>query len=306
MIEPQDWTYEEFPGSKAAPEGMKSVRIDPEHIDCKPQYNREYFVRDGYPLHMHLLMPVVHNQPERVWPLVVYVQGSAWEKQILDSHLLSLYTIAKQGCVCAIIEYRPSDVAPFPAQVQDVKTAIRYLRKHAQELHIDPDKVVVWGDSSGGHTALLTGLTSEHPELDTPELPEYPCDVLGIVDYYGPTDVSKMNEEPSTMDHRPADGKEGKMLGGINVLENPDKVAPTVPMNYVDADVDTPPVFIVHGTKDRLVPFDQSVRLYECLRDNGKQVEFYRLEDADHGGPSFWSPPIIDKVWAFIQGCFTR
>lgn len=245
-----------------------------------------------------------HQKPEKRWPLLVYVQGSAWRKQELDLNLASLSWVARRGCAVAIAEYRPSDVAPFPAQIQDAKTAIRYLRMKADDFKLDPERVVLWGDSSGGHTAVIAGITRDVPELDTGLYGEYSCDVQGIIDYYGPTDIGRMNEAPSTMDHTLPDSPEGRLIGGFHVLRNPDKVAPAVCMNHIAENVPIPPIVIFHGSKDRLVPFEQSVLLYEDLRRKGKEADFYALEHADHGGPAFWSDEVLGIVETYLRKWF--
>ena len=95
--------------------------------------------------------------------MVVYVQGSAWFKQEIGYETPQLSPFASKGYVVAVVEYRPSTVAPFPAQIRDTKAAIRFLMKNASTYSIDPEKVVLWGDSSGGHTAAMTGVTLNDP-----------------------------------------------------------------------------------------------------------------------------------------------
>ena len=141
---------------------------------------------------------------------------------------------ANKGYVVAVVEYRPSTVAPFPAQIEDTKTAIRFLMKNASTYGIDPEEIVLWGDSSGGHTAAMTGVTLNDPNLSDEPPTDEPIRLKAIVDFYGPIDVSKMNLEPSTQDHRNAESPEGMLIGGLNVLENPDKVKPTVPITYLN------------------------------------------------------------------------
>ncbi|WP_419875022.1 alpha/beta hydrolase fold domain-containing protein [Candidatus Pristimantibacillus sp. PTI5] len=217
--------------------------------------------------------------------------------------MASLSWIARKGYAVALAEYRPSEAAPFPAQIQDAKTAIRFLRKNAAEYKINPNQVAVWGDSSGGHTAVMAGLTWQEKELDTELFGEYSCQVNGIIDYYAPTDISQMNKAHSTMDHIGPQSPEGLLIGGLNVLENPEKAAPTICMNYVSEQVPIPPILIIHGNKDRLVPFEQSILLYNCLKENGKEAELYQIEGADHGGPAFWSHKTLEIVESFLQKC---
>ena len=141
---------------------------------------------------------------------------------------------ANKGYVVAVVEYRPSTVAPFPAQIEDTKTAIRFLMKNASTYGIDPEEIVLWGDSSGGHTAAMTGVTLNDPNLSDEPPTDEPIRLKAIVDFYGPIDVSKMNLEPSTQDHRNAESPDEMLIGGLNVLENPDKVKPAVPITYLN------------------------------------------------------------------------
>ena len=296
-------SYDEFPESRETCEGMRSLAMDKSAIGVDFHLDVPYAERDGRTLHLQIFVPVRHGDgPDARYPLVVYVQGSAWMEQEIHRYMAQVERIAARGFVAAVVEYRPSTLRPFPAQVQDAKTAVRFLRKEAARYRIDPARVALMGDSSGGHTAVLAGFTAGVAELDTPLYGEYPCDVRAIVDYYGPTDVSRMCERPSTQDHISPDSPEGRMIGGYNVLEHPEKVAPTVPMRYIGREL-LPPLLILHGTKDRLVPFHQSVLLYEAMREKGKDATFYRVEGADHGGPAFWAPKTLDVVCGFLARC---
>ena len=91
--------------------------------------------------------------------------------------------LARRGFVTAILQYRESDLAAFPAQIQDAKTGVRFLRKHAEEYHIDVDNIFIMGDSSGGHTAVLAGITAGQDILDTEDYNEFSCEVKAIVDF---------------------------------------------------------------------------------------------------------------------------
>lgn len=310
MIEPIACSYDDFPPSPLSTTGMKTLKADPVKL-CSCLGPIVYANRDGYPLSLQILIPfeelttpgtalLPFKLPETPRPCIIYIQGSAWLEQQILSGIPQLSDFARRGYVIAIVQYRPSTIAPFPAQILDTKAAIRFMKRHAADYGVDPEQFVLWGDSSGGHTAVMAGITGDSL---------LPCDdsrdilaaVRCIVDYYGPTDISKMCEEASTMDHIGADCPEGLFIGGLNVLENPEKVSPTVPMTYITEDRDIPPLLIFHGNKDRLVPFGQSVALYEKLRDCGKKAEFYKLDLADHGSGEFWSTAVYDLVESFIK-----
>lgn len=301
MIEPKLWSYEDFPESTASTEGMESMKLAPaEMISVRDGF--VYRSKDGADLRMHVISPAafVPGVAAEPLPCVIFVNGSAWFQQMLLANVAQQIKIARRGYVVVLVEYRHSGIAPFPAQVEDTKAAVRYVKKHAAELGIDPEKCVLWGDSSGGHTVVMAGITAED-FLPCEEDADIDCSVKAIVDYFGPVDVSKMCLEHSTMDHTLPESPEGAMLGHVNVLENPELVAKTVPTNYISRDRDIPPLLIIHGTKDRLVPFAQSVLLYEKLRDEGKDARFIRLEGADHGSGEFWTEEILDIADGFIR-----
>jgi acetyl esterase/lipase len=301
IVEPQPSNWEDFPKSTVTADGILTLKADRSELSSKLHANVLYATKSGIPLHLHIIEPKQLEGATRRFPLVVYVQGSAWFKQDIGYEVPQLCRFARKGYVIAVVEYRPSTVAPFPAQVKDTKTAIRFLMENAATYSIDPEKIVLWGDSSGGHTAAMTGVTLDEPKLSDESPTDAPIRLKAIVDFYGPIDVSKMNLEPSTQDHRDAKSPEGMLIGGLNVLENLDKVKPTIPLTYLDRNKEIPPFLIVHGNKDRLVPFGQSVLLYEALRRNNRSVVMYELDGADHGGSSFWTEDVLGIVDGFIR-----
>lgn len=151
LIPPLQIPPESFPESEELPEGVKTVKWkDTFGYDVEFLPDEIYANRDGINLHLKVLIPRTMEEPDRQWPLIVFVQGSAWHRQDLYCHLPALLRMSQRGYAIAIVEYRPSDIAPFPAQVQDTKTAIRFLRINASRYRIDPQHVALWGDSSGG------------------------------------------------------------------------------------------------------------------------------------------------------------
>lgn len=290
---------ERFPESDLLPEGC--IVIEEQESDWGIPVDLVtdvvYIDRPEGKLHLNILMP--RSRTKR-WPCIVYTQGSAFRKQVLFRELAQNVRLAALGYVVAIVEYRHSGIKPFPAQAEDCKSAIRFLRKHAEEYRIDPEHMAAVGDSSGGHTSLMVGFSREE-EFHTGENDEYSSKVNAIIDLYSPTIFSVMNCVPSSMEHRGPDGPEGCEIGGFPVLEHPELVRPTIPMEYLEPDRETPPVMIVHGSRDQLVPFEQSCFLYECLKKMGKTVVFYKLMGADHGNMTFHSDRLVSLMDEFLK-----
>ena len=197
MVEPEEYSYEEFPESSTVTRGMNVIEFEDDiaSVVCKRYVN--YVERDGKQLKLQFLMPYYTVEHMEKLPCVVFVQGSGWIKQKLYLNIGNLSKLADKGYIIAIVQYRSAEDAPFPAQVQDIKTAIRFLRKNASEYKIDPNNIFLWGDSSGAHVSLITGITSGVTELDTDDYSDYSDKVNGIVDFYGPTDITKMNDAPT-------------------------------------------------------------------------------------------------------------
>ena len=289
---------ENFPENTALPEGVRVVRWKDEFgygVAFKPDI--VYARRDGEELHIHYLSPRNDRTDNS---LIVFVQGSAWFRQDLFIHLPEMLRMCQRGYCVALVQYRPSTTAKFPAQAEDAKGAIRFLRAHAAEYRFDPERVAIWGDSSGGHTALMAGITGDqwpnHPE-DEAQSAEVKC----IVDWYGPTVVSEMGYEPSASEHVSPDCPEGWLIGHLPVHEHLDLAAKTVPQSYLSPDRPTPPILIMHGSRDMTVNFQQSVHLYEALRTMGKECEFIKLEGADHGWRGFACDAALDAVDEFLK-----
>ena len=240
------------------------------------------------------------NADTAKWPCVAYVQGSAFHEQWLWNNIPRHLRLAQKGYVVAVIQYRPSDIAPFPAQMQDAKTAIRFLKKHAEEYHIDPEHMAVAGDSSGAHTALMVGFTGDDAP-DTDLYGEYSAKVNCIVDSYGPTVFPLMNYFESSQNHYDPESPEGYEIGYKNVLEHVDLAMEASPLSYLSEAKATPSTQIIHGGRDMLVPFSQSCQLYNYMKDLGKEVEFYKLNDANHGFLGFNNDTVLHIVLEFLK-----
>lgn len=299
----------DFPHTDEVPEGCHVIDELPDdwgyYVDIHTDVH--YASRDGRDLKLIILEPRVHfgasdeeMAKPRKWPCVAYIQGSAFHEQWLWNNISRHIRLAEKGYVVAIIQHRPSEVSPFPAQTQDAKTAIRFLKKNADEYHIDVDHMAVAGDSSGGHTALMAGFTGDR-EPDTDLYAEYSAEVNCIIDVYGPTVFSLMNYYESSQNHYDPESPEGFEIGQKNVLENLELAAKTIPMNYLSKDFQTPPTLVIHGSRDMLVPFNQSCQLYNYMKEMGKEVEFYKLNNANHGCLGFDNDTVLNIVLEFLN-----
>ena len=157
-MEVKEWSYEDFPEFAEEVEGAVKIPTTGNEIGVIYHHNVEYAEIDGEKLHLQILRPLTRNQPDMVCPCVVFVQGSAWFKQDVYAQLPRVAKLAERGYAVAVVEYRHSGIAPFPAQIMDARNAVRFLRVHAEEYRIAPEKIVIAGDSSGGHTAMFAGM----------------------------------------------------------------------------------------------------------------------------------------------------
>ncbi len=232
-------------------------------------------------------------------PLIVWIHGGAFRmgsKEGSTDNPLPFDYLA-QGYVLASINYRLSQHAIFPAQIEDCKAAVRWLRAHAEQYRLDPDRFIAWGPSAGGHLSAMLGTTGHVAEFEVGAHLDVSSRVQTVVDYYGPTDFLQMDAQrlPDGMIHDTPDSPESELVGGP-IQENRDKVARCNPITYVNSD--TPPFLIVHGDSDPLVPYGQSVLLVQALQAAGRKVTFYTVPDAGHG--HFTDPKVPELTRAFL------
>ncbi len=299
MIEPINISREQFPKSNMQSDGMITLNIDCDNRSMEYIPDIEYIEREGIKLYIQLLLPWDRTEST---PLLVYVPGSAFHWQNVKGVIPSASLLANRGFAVAMVQYRGSEVATFPAQMLDAKAAVRFMKINAHKYGLNSDNVYLMGDSSGGHTVLMAGLTAGILEFEEEIYSEASSYVKGIIDFYGPTDITKMNDELSSQNHIEPDSPEGYLIGRKNVLEHPELTNPTVVMNYIDVDREIPPVLIFHGTNDELVPFGQSCMLYDKLVQCNKEATFYAIDNAHHGGREFWSNQVLDIVEDFVKG----
>ena len=305
-MEVKKWTYEEFPEYTEIPEGAQRIETTGNETGVRFIREVEYAAPDGVPLHLNILLPVTRNEPDKKYPCLVYVQGSAWKEQDLYMSVCCLDEIVKKGFAAAIVQYRHTGQAPFPAQIRDARNAIRYMRAHAAEYRVNPDEIFIGGDSSGGHTAVFCALAEEGGDMDESLFPGVSAEVRGVLDYYGTVTLLMEDGFPTTTSHHTPKAPEGKLLGGIYVMEHPELAAKASAVTHITPDKKLPPFCIFHGTKDRTANARQSVGLYEKLRACGKEARLYLIAGADHCGPEFWAEQAVNAAAGFMRKCLEK
>ncbi|MBQ8087740.1 MAG: alpha/beta hydrolase [Clostridia bacterium] len=254
---------------------------------------------DGQPLKLHLLKPMKPSGGKG-YPLVVFIQGSAWTQPNQWWEIPQLARLAYRGFVVATVTHRSSFTAKSPAFLVDVKTAIRFLKTHAQDYDIDPERVCAWGTSSGGNTALLVGMTADDPAFEAGEWQGVSTRVQAVVDCFGPTDLVRMMD----VQYKDVPADDHNVFVAMGGGTTADAIRPALrqvsPLYYVEPNKDFPPFLILHGDNDPVVLYSDTERLYERLNECGYSADLVRVTGAEHEG-TFWSEPLLEIIFDFIQ-----
>ena len=258
------------------------------------------YVKDGHERNkLDLYLPDKADGP---LPVIVWIHGGAWSGGSKDNPGQAV-AFVKKGYAVASINYRLSQHSTFPAQIEDCKAAVRWLRTNAKTYQLDPDHIGVWGASAGGHLAALLGASGGVKELEGEGgNAEQSSRVQAVVDFFGPTDFLQMDAHAvkgAFLKHDPANSPESRLIGGP-IQENVEKVKRANPIEYVKKDA--PPFFIAHGEQDPLVPCHQSELLDAALKRAKVEVTFQKVSKAGHDGREFNT----DKMQTAIQEFFDK
>jgi acetyl esterase/lipase len=265
----------------------------------KTVLNVPFVFYDGTWLLMDIDIPV--NQGTGPFPALISVHPGGWYTGGRDGAGGKREVL--RGYVVARIDYRLSGTWKFPAAVQDVKAAVRFLRKRASLYRINPDKIGLWGQSAGGHLAALVGVSGGDPYLEgTHGTMGVDSRVQAVVDVTGPTDimqlagtyncVGKANDAPDSFYSK-------YFTTGQSFTTLPNLVDRANPLRYVTAD--DPPIWIGHGTADCTVPFSQSQIFYDALVNAGLTAVFYPVDGAGHAFQPYLRPAATQSVEAFLD-----
>lgn len=249
------------------------------------------------------------------YPVILYFHGGGFRAGAKrENQSEPVLRALERGYAVADVDYRKSGEAIFPAMLLDAKAAVRFLRANAGRYDLDPSRVAAWGASCGGWIASMLGVTAGRPEFDGEGRtdPDQSDAVQAVVDWCGPCGnflLMDSDFEPglsSEQDHTTADSSESLFLGGC-LTEIPDLCRLAAPVTYVHAHM--PPVLIVHGTLDQVVPVKQSRRFCrEIARAAGAdRVEYHELDGVPHHSKPWNSDPVIAKITMdFLDRVLTR
>ncbi len=255
-----------------------------------------------------LVPPMPVAKDSRRFPLIVDVPGSGWSGATGYGHVPKMVELAKEGYVVASVEYRGTfkDDVRFPAAVQDVKEAIRFLRAHAEEYLIDVGRVALLGDSSGGHTVAMAALTGDEERFNIGANLDQPTNVRSCVIFYGPNDLNNLVQDRKDEGKHLRPGEdpwpfELREIFRDDANDDPAAhLADASPINYIEPGKAMPPFLFLNGDEDPIIPLRQGMRFCEKVRACGGRADFYRIVGAKHGA-GCWTAETMRLIRQFLR-----
>lgn len=248
----------------------------------------------GDDLDGHKLDIYVPKDGKERHPLIVVIYGSAWfSNNFKNAAYMSLgKPLNDAGYSVACINHRASTEAKYPAQINDVKGALRFLRANADKYGLDTSFIGITGFSSGGHLSAMAGVTNDMATRTSGDITidiegnvggnlDQSSSVDAVVDWFGPVDMARM-ENCETV--KGADSPEAVLMG-VAPADSPDMVALISPITYISEK--TVPMLVIHGNSDSVVPYCQGVNFSEELKNAGKLSDFITVEGGEHGPVTF-------------------
>lgn len=260
-------------------------------------------------LKLELVVPSGATAPA---PLVIWVHGGGWKSGSRLPIPTYVESLCSQGYAVASLDYRLTTTALWPAQIQDCKTAVRWLRANAATYNLDPDRFAAWGSSAGAHLASMLGtaggvsnirIGNAAVDLEGSGNAGVSSRVQAAVHWYGATDFLQMRFYPSTINHDLAGSDESRLVGGA-IQQRPELVATANPITYVTPD--DPPFLVMHGGVDKTIPYNQSQLLVDALEAAGVPVNFIPVPTAGHGGTLFTQAVTYQPVYDFLNAVLVK
>lgn len=255
-----------------------------------------YSTAQGQELTGAMIVPW-NEKPAKPFPAIVFVQGSAWQSADIYYELPQLSEYARRGYVVFTVVHRSCTANPphpFPAFLEDVKTAIRFLRENADTYHIDPDRIGIFGTSSGGNTSMLVAMTGDDPAYKTAEYAAMSDSVRCAVECFGPTDLDALFTQ-RMIEEEPVISKGLRGGRDMHVVSRA-----MSPYHIAKKDAGYPPILMLHGDADELVPYEQGEIMYDKYLEVGADVQMIRIAGAPHED-SFWSCEVHAHILAFLD-----
>ncbi len=268
--------------------------------DIPFEKDRVYATVDGTPLKYDIAEPVSGKGP---FPFVLCIHAGGWQLGDKKSFRDDIRELASRGYVAATINYRMSSKAPWPAQLEDARTAVRYFREHAAELKIDPKRFGAVGDDAGGHIAMMLGLTGAEEEKDKPI--EQSTRIQAVVNIFGPPDLREAKVTSSWVTAKIYIGF-GKSFEQVlaDLTGTTDRNAPAYyqisPVAHVTPAA--PPILSIIGTADPLITVDLMKKFHDMFKKAGVPEELMVIEGGEHDRVSFKKDSGADeRMYAFFD-----
>lgn len=261
--------------------------------------------RSNRAMRMTLLVPRTTEKK----PAIIYFPGGGFTTTDYEKFIEMRFALAKAGFVVAAAEYR---VVPnkFPAILEDGKSAVRFLKAHANAYGIDASQIGVLGDSAGGYLSQMVAVTGNEKQFDKGDNLHVDSTVQAAATLYGISDlrnigagfdeaIQKVHQSPAVTEALLVNGVAFNEYPGASILSDSDKALAASSLGHIKKNL--PPFLIMHGTEDKLVSPVQSEQLYEALKQNGNRVTYVKVEGAAHGDTVWFQKPIIDKVVTWFK-----
>lgn len=260
-----------------------------------------YAPKDEPGLALDLYRPAGTDAP---LPVLVYLHGGGWVRGDKADHATArAEVLARAGFAVASVNYRLSDVAPFPAQLHDAKGAVRWLRANAGSLGLDATRIGSWGPSAGGYLAAMLGLTAGDAALEgtTGGNLDQPSTVQAVVDWYGPSDLLAVGGRNRLEALVLGPSFEARLLGleSLDGDEAAEAARRASPRFHVSGSA--PPFLLMHGDRDRMVSVLESTVLHEALVAHGVESTLVLLGGAGHDDRLFDEPVALEMVTGFFR-----
>lgn len=273
----------------------KEIEVKFDDVEWLYSPNWEYFDYGNCKRHLQVIMPYSRKGLKKKYPVIFYVTGAAWHKQEMYNDIPKLAELAKKGVAIVSIEVRESDIAIFPAQVEDIKNAMECVMRKISEfdLPFDMNEAYLMGHSSGGHLAMMAVLYNASEMIKIPN-------VKGVILESASSDILICSNAslPAWMSVRPS-----AVLLGVDCIDGNEEMAYKASCtSLISEDIILPPVLMFHCINDPVVSVENSRTLYRKLDEKNHSVEYYEIKDwEEHGGNIYFSETVLSIIQDFIK-----